>query len=194
MIADFLPRIIAGDFAAALILADYLDEHNDPRAAEVRRLARITPRELAARVYAARQDRSAHPEGDHSGHWHPSDREDAEEVLGRIRPPSSRWPWSYMLACRTRTHCTKLVLRCLAGEDVPPDVRAVCRGPVDAILALLGRYYVVGVDQHGTRREQGCATRADAYAVRDAWLDAGWDVRIVGLPTMGGTGTQTIPL
>ena len=74
-------------------------------------------------IYTARKTRRTHPEGrtDNAGRWYPGDREDAG-VSSRIRSPSRAWPWSYMLACRTRKHVAQLVEIALRGGDVPADV------------------------------------------------------------------------
>ena len=77
-------------------------------------------------VYAARKSRRAHPDGtfDKSGRWYPSEEEDANGSGSDVRSPSRAWPYSYMIRCRTRTHCKNLVLRGLSGESVPLDVEA----------------------------------------------------------------------
>lgn len=64
----------------------------------------------AAAQYLLRRDRIEHPEGaaDNGGRWYPADETETELVAGRIRAPSRRWPWSYMLACRTLRHCCAL--------------------------------------------------------------------------------------
>jgi hypothetical protein len=71
----------------------------------------ITPelKTQIATVYAARRDRLVHPEGtfDDAGRWYPSDRENTAG-LGGIRSPSRAWPYSYMIACRTRKHVAEL--------------------------------------------------------------------------------------
>lgn len=64
----------------------------------------------AAARYVLRRDRIEHPEGatDNGGRWYPAIETETELVIGRIRPPSRAWPWSYMLACRSLRHCCAL--------------------------------------------------------------------------------------
>jgi hypothetical protein len=82
---------------------------------------------LVAAIYAARKNRTTHPEGnpDKRGRWYPTEREDAGGDGSSTRSPSVAWPWSYMLHCRTRKHCTVLVERALQGLDVPADVARI---------------------------------------------------------------------
>lgn len=93
-----------------------------------------TPHERAvldsvARVYAARRDRKAHPEGSFDGarRWYPSDAEDCGGSGSKTRSPTWAWPYSYMLRCRTRQHCAVLVAAYCAGRPVPEDVREACQ-------------------------------------------------------------------
>lgn len=92
---------------------------------------------LVAVVYSARKDRESHPEGscDKAGRWYPTAREDADGDGSCTRNPSAAWPWSYMLRCRTRQHCAKLVERALAGLDVPADVAAAVAAASQSIAA-----------------------------------------------------------
>lgn len=79
-------------------------------------------------VYEARRDRWVHPEGtfDGAGRWYPSDTEDADGFTSSIRSPSRAWPYSYMVAARTKKHVTALIQIALAGGKVPSDIsRAV---------------------------------------------------------------------
>lgn len=81
---------------------------------------------LAVRaVYEDRRDRVEHPEGkqDSASRWYPSRREDADGDGSQARTPSRAWPWSYMLRCRTRQHCSVLVDRAMDGRNVPDDAR-----------------------------------------------------------------------
>jgi hypothetical protein len=96
-----------------------------------------TTKSLVAAVYAARKDRSVHPEGefDKHGRWYPSAREDADGDGSSTRSPSAAWPYSYMLHCRTRKHCAVLVERALQGLDVPPDVARICASNVAVQIA-----------------------------------------------------------
>jgi hypothetical protein len=73
--------------------------------------------ELAiALLFAARKFRIVNPEGefDSGGRWHPSDSENADFFTAGIRSPSRTWPFSYMLAARTRKHIKALA-------DVSPE-------------------------------------------------------------------------
>jgi len=93
---------------------------------------------LIRSIYEARRDRMIHPESgcwDKAGRWYPSDREDAGDVRGRIRSPSRAWPYSYMLACRTRKHCAVLVEAALRGESVPSDVSRAVAAAREAVAA-----------------------------------------------------------
>lgn len=60
-------------------------------------------------VYQARKLRLIHPVGqfDNAGRWYPSPAEDAG-VSGTVRWPSRAWPYSLMVACRTRKHVAAL--------------------------------------------------------------------------------------
>jgi hypothetical protein len=86
---------------------------------------------LVDAVYDARKDRDVHPEGtfDKAMRWYPSDREDCGGSGTRVRSPSRKWPYSYMLRCRTKDHVRTLVRAGLAGADVPPDVQRVLADP-----------------------------------------------------------------
>ena len=58
-------------------------------------------------AYLARKFRIAHPRGrkDNAGRWYPGA---AEGGTPNVRSPSRAWPWSYMVACRTRKWCEQL--------------------------------------------------------------------------------------
>lgn len=60
-------------------------------------------------VYEARKERLIHPVGqfDKQGRWYPSADEDCG-VSATVRTPSRAWPYSYMVACRTRKHAAAL--------------------------------------------------------------------------------------
>ena len=70
---------------------------------------KMSRQDLIAAVYEARRRRLLHPEGefDKGGRWYPSEREDCG-VSSSIRSPSRRWPYSYMVACRTKKHVKAL--------------------------------------------------------------------------------------
>ena len=71
---------------------------------DIQTLAEAARSELA---YLARQARVTHPRGDtdNGGRWYPGAGEGGRPS---VRTPSRRWPWSYMLACRTRRWCARL--------------------------------------------------------------------------------------
>ena len=56
-------------------------------------------------VYRALQDRVIHPEGDFDkqGRWYPTSEED-QGVTAVIRSPSKAYPYSYLVACRSKKH------------------------------------------------------------------------------------------
>lgn len=60
-------------------------------------------------VYEALRDRVIHPDGkfDNAGRWYPSEAEDCG-ISRVIRTPSRAYPYSYLVACRTRKHVTQL--------------------------------------------------------------------------------------
>lgn len=62
------------------------------------------------KVYEARKARLLHPDGhfDNGGRWYPSDRENSDGFTAGIRSPSRAWPYSYMVAARTRKHVKAL--------------------------------------------------------------------------------------
>jgi hypothetical protein len=61
-------------------------------------------------VYQVRQSRRDHPTGrmDSGGRWYPSDDEYCV-CCDYVRSPSRRWPWSYMIHCRTKKHIANLL-------------------------------------------------------------------------------------
>lgn len=94
---------------------------------------------LVALAYEARQIRLVHPRGhtDNGGRWYPD--EVAEGGTPDVRSPSRAWPWSYMVACRTRRWCAQLpdsTLRADAGRMLA----AIAEGrvtPSDRLAKLL---------------------------------------------------------
>ncbi|MEO8287111.1 MAG: hypothetical protein ABI670_11830 [Chloroflexota bacterium] len=67
---------------------------------------RLTPKlKAAVETYRALQDRSKHPDGyfDEIGRWYPSDDE-FQDCCGKIGSPTKKFPYSYMLHCRTAVH------------------------------------------------------------------------------------------
>lgn len=70
----------------------------------------FTAREIeAANEYLDRRDREKHPEGrfDKQRRWLPAKGEVCECCHG-IRNPSAKWPFSYLLHCRTMGHVANL--------------------------------------------------------------------------------------
>lgn len=78
-------------------------------------------------LYSNRKRRMSHPEGefDKHGRFYPSKRENADGDGCSVRSPSFQYPYSYMLRCRTRVHCSVLVDRAIQGLEVPYDVLAI---------------------------------------------------------------------
>ena len=76
--------------------------------AEAKLAAQVLKLKIDA-IYLCRRERLTHPEGDFDkqGRWYPSERERSNHLCG-IRQPSRNWPYSYMLACRTRKHISEL--------------------------------------------------------------------------------------
>lgn len=70
---------------------------------------------MAASVYISRKYLRTDPHGrfDRAGRWYPSDLMEWADCCGKIRYPSRKWPFSYMVHCRSLTHiCTRF------GADV----------------------------------------------------------------------------
>lgn len=63
-----------------------------------------------AMKYVLRRSRSEHPDGswDSDGCFYPSSYENADWITDNISTPSKRYPYTYMLACRTVEHCCRL--------------------------------------------------------------------------------------
>ena len=68
--------------------------------------------QAAFKAYARwlrRQERAEHPQGRTDGHrWYPSEAENCDGFTRWTRSPSRSWPWSYMLAARSLSHCETL--------------------------------------------------------------------------------------
>jgi hypothetical protein len=95
-------------------------------------------KEGVKRIYQPRKARQVHPSGtfDKQGRWYP----DGDERCGccrSIRSPSSAWPYSCMVHCRTRTHCEVLLSAGIWGEDVAADARGVAETVRKELLELL---------------------------------------------------------
>jgi hypothetical protein len=69
-----------------------------------------TPEYLAAWAYLRRQGREYHPSGrwDRAGRWYPDDATEWRKCCDAVRPPSRRWPYSYLDHCRTAVHVASL--------------------------------------------------------------------------------------
>ncbi|MGV4839273.1 hypothetical protein ACSMEA_05895 [Stenotrophomonas maltophilia] len=63
-----------------------------------------------AMKYVLRRSRLEHPDGswDSDGCFYPSSYENADWITDNISTPSKRYPYTYMLACRTVEHCCRL--------------------------------------------------------------------------------------
>lgn len=90
-----------------------MDSQNSPHTTEVSTEERAA---LVERAYRARQSRRVHPRGrfDGAGRWYPD--EAAEGGTPAVRTPSRAWPYSYMLACRTRRWVARLPLPTLLAD------------------------------------------------------------------------------
>jgi hypothetical protein len=106
----------------------------------------------ALRRWRRRQDRAEHPDGefDSAKRWYPTRAENVDRFTSYTRSPSHAWPYSYMLAARSLSHC-----EALDGADH------------DVVLALRR----VGID--GTDDQVQKATVLARRAVRCAtrWLE-----------------------
>lgn len=97
----------------------------------------------AASCYTQRQARTAHPKGstDKAGRWFPSSSE-RQVCCESIRSPSRAHPWSYMLHCRTASHCAALY-----GVDERALRRAVRTSTPRRAVEKHLRYKVVSVQE-----------------------------------------------
>lgn len=105
---------------------------------DITRLDEETRVELA---FEARKARLAHPRGDTDGggRWYPD--VSAEGGTPAVRSPSRAWPWSYMLACRTRRWCSELP-ETTRDEDAAVAAIAIAAGrmtPSPRLVKLLGQ-------------------------------------------------------
>ena len=64
----------------------------------------------AVQEYLDRKARRSHPDGyfDNGGRWYPDDKYEWQKCCSSIRSPSRRFPYSYMLHCRTKKHVANL--------------------------------------------------------------------------------------
>jgi hypothetical protein len=78
-------------------------------------------------AYVARRDRLVNPRGkfDSAGRWYPD--ADAEGGTPAVRSPSRAWPFSYMVACRTKRWCAQLPAETL-DCDAAAGLEAVLAG------------------------------------------------------------------
>ena len=93
----------------------------------------------AAPVYESRRDRETNPDGtfDSAGRWYPSRKEDADDFTRGIRSPSRAWPYSYMVAARTKKHVVALVEAGVMGYAVPDCVQSAADRIQSALLSTL---------------------------------------------------------
>ena len=72
-------------------------------------------KEAINKVHALLRDRKIHPCGyfDKAGRWH-SDNSD----LIKVRPPSRSWPYSQMIACRSKKYVTACYLKFECKNEV----------------------------------------------------------------------------
>lgn len=91
----------------------------------------------ALAIYLPRRDRQVNPDGefDSAGRWYPSEAEECGDIARHVRGPSRAWPYSYLLACRTKKHAANLVVAGVLGHQVPADAARVA-APIRAILLL----------------------------------------------------------
>lgn len=130
--------------------------------------------EIVKKVYEARRDRQVNPDGsfDNKSRWYPSDAENLDNFTASIRSPSAAWPYSYMVAARTKKHCTALIEASLSGETVPSDVASV-------VKIFAESYRVAKLAECGPTADvrdlaQAVAAGADAkFALHDALIEAG---------------------
>jgi hypothetical protein len=61
-------------------------------------------------IYQSRKDRLSHPNGSFDKHhrWYPTAEENSDNYTSSIRTPSKSWPYSYMIAARTKKHLLAL--------------------------------------------------------------------------------------
>lgn len=95
----------------------------------------------ALAVYVPRRDRQVNPDGefDSAGRWYPSSAEECGDIARCVRSPSRAWPYSYLVACRTKKHAVNLVLAGVLGADVPADARRAAEPIRAALLAELSK-------------------------------------------------------
>ena len=93
----------------------------------------------ASPIYEDRRDRRTNPDGsfDSAGRWYPSREEDADDFTRGIRSPSRAWPYSYMVAARTRKHVVALVEAGVLGYAVPDCVQPAADRIRSALLSTL---------------------------------------------------------
>ncbi len=81
--------------------------------------------DLAKHICNERNAHRAYPKGYHGTDygWWPKEREEARDVIGRVKRPSPGHHSYYRNRCVTVEHCRWLVWRALFGYDTPDDVR-----------------------------------------------------------------------
>lgn len=78
----------------------------------------MTKQEAVESIFQAWQERSEHPDGKFDGkkRWYPSDKEHCD-CCDYIRSPSTAYPFSYMVHCRTKKHIQNLVEKHWGDQD-----------------------------------------------------------------------------
>ena len=81
-------------------------KEQERRNADLKKLGRMA----ALLLYPLIKGRRLHPDGyfDAQGRWYPSVDEDADDLTRRIRSPSRNYPYSYLVAARSRKHLLAL--------------------------------------------------------------------------------------
>ena len=92
-------------------------------------------------AYLARKERLVHPDGtfDKQQRWYP-DRA-SEGGVPQVRTPSAAWPYSYMVACRTRVWCARLPAP-TRDRDAAVALRTIAAGrlqPSPRLLKLMAK-------------------------------------------------------
>jgi hypothetical protein len=84
-------------------------------------------KKLVTLAYLARRHRLVNPRGtfDDAGRWYDGPEEGPRHP--NVRAPSYQWPYSYMLACRTRKWCMQLPIKTLR-EDAEVAQEAIRKG------------------------------------------------------------------
>lgn len=70
-------------------------------------------------IFISRRDRNTHPDGhfDKAGRWWPSAEEECD-CCDNIREPSRRWPYNYLVHCRSAAHVRNMVTTTYTNENL----------------------------------------------------------------------------